>query len=542
MFFCGRNGCELSISRVVQLLSCVLYELRMGNAAESGYLSSDEEEAYGEDQFGSREEGSGTLDSEEGDGAAELSASDGDTLVDRRQQQDVLKRQQEMNEFARANFEPAPLTEPWFVVSSAWLSAWQQYTFFGNDQHPGMIVNATLVDAAVLVRAHDARSSNAKTGSGGGNGALRRRIERLALHAVRDARAPFPSHGAERGARALTKHDLKPGLIAGSEYRLLNRSTWSQFTRRYGVDYTIEVSPDLGEALVPLHIHTLRAFHVQCCAHDEEAEDGRRQLRLVVSVIDTRGVQVHEDTFEPMNEGGGGGNGDSEGETLSFIRRPDGAAPFALHGECGSERTGWREATRGLVLAASDEMTVYFTLYRADGGGRTTAHDARERSARRPLAQAHLSTRDMARLGGGNALLELRSATREQEQVQPIGWRIGANAEATNVEPWGGLTMLTKPILEAMRALPHWGAPNSLHTRLAQRFVESEEKRRRHAEQLSRAQSRAANSSHSSPLAALQHPRSVVDGPLLESVILTKEGMAPCVRSACSSRDRCRSR
>ena len=348
----------------------------MGNAAEGGYLSSDDEEAYGEDEFNSRGEGSRTLDSEGGDGASELSASDGDTLVDRRQQRDVLKRQQEMNEFARANFEPAPLTEPWFVVSSAWLSAWRQYTFFGNDQHPGMIVNATLVDAAVLVRAREVRSSNAKSGGGSsgnsnGGGALRRRIERLAMHAASDAHAPFLSTAAAAGAAAsaasldrltrsapaLTKHDLKPGLIAGSEYRLLNRSTWSQFTRRYGVDYTIAVSPDLGETLVPLHIHTIRAFHIQCCAHDEEAEDGRRQLRLVVSVIDTRGVQVHEDTFEPIKEvnggsSGSGGGGDSEGETMSFIRRPDGAPPLRT-----SRRT--RERARGVARGDARSRSRY---------------------------------------------------------------------------------------------------------------------------------------------------------------------------------------
>jgi hypothetical protein len=63
---------------------------------------------------------------------------------------------------------------------------------------------------------------------------------------------------------------------------------------------------------------------------------------------------------------------------------------------CGAKRAEakWRQETQGLIVAVSGAMTIYFTLYRADGGG-PNLHVARVSGARKPIAQAHLGTNEV---------------------------------------------------------------------------------------------------------------------------------------------------
>ena len=98
---------------------------------------------------------------------------------------------------------------------------------------------------------------------------------------------------------------------------------------------------------------------------------------------------------------------------IDFLQRtPHGRPPFASHGDesdavtmqreaawkkvCGAKRAEakWRHETRGLIVAVSGAMTIYFTLYRADGGG-PNIHAARVRGAHKPIAQAHLGTNEV---------------------------------------------------------------------------------------------------------------------------------------------------
>jgi len=136
------------------------------------YESSEDENAvaWGDDGISRSESTDGDHDGdEEGKDDGVIDPSAGAAPEDRWLQLDELKRRQEMNEFGRANFSAALPSDPWYIVSAEWHEAWQQYVFFGLNQHPGAITNARLVRDETVVRlSQGAQGHGRGTGAQGG--------------------------------------------------------------------------------------------------------------------------------------------------------------------------------------------------------------------------------------------------------------------------------------------------------------------------------------------------------------------------------------